>query len=172
MARRFYGTWRDADFFNWRYLAHPIFRYRPLITAGSGGAVTGLAVWRVAELHPSGIHLGRVVEFLPAEGFAEPLARALLGALSEEGVSVVDFSTTTECFDRTLADCGFVAERDFTERVPRLLDPPSYASSFVNIVAKNLRASDPTGGFDSFANWYATSADGDQDRPNRPLALT
>ncbi|MDP3735437.1 MAG: hypothetical protein Q8R39_03350 [bacterium] len=166
MAKKFYGAWRDADFFNWRYGAHPHFTYTPLVIADEKHEIRGLAVWRIAEIAPSQKRVGRVVEFLPDDGFAEALAFALLGELQEAGALMADFFMTTNLFDHALTRLGFISSRDFTERVPRLLDPLSFSDPFVNIVSKNIRAIDPENGFNSFSNWYATSADGDQDRPN------
>ncbi|MEK7082340.1 MAG: hypothetical protein AAB915_01520 [Patescibacteria group bacterium] len=165
-AREFYGTWRDADFFQWRYGAHPVFRYRAVAIADEKNKIRALAVWRRAALAPSGKYFGRITEFLAQDGFGEDLASVLLANMKEAGVSLADFSTTTDHFDSALIGAGFIADSDFTARAPRLLEPLIHVDPFVNIVAKAVRDQELFPDFNSFDQWYATAADGDQDRPN------
>lgn len=169
-AQEFYGTWRDADFFQWRYGAHPAFRYRACAIFDEKNKMRAAAVWRRAEVSPAGRYFGRVTEFLAEDGFGEELASALLQSMKEAGVCLADFFTTASCFDPALARAGFIADPDFTARVPRLLAPMSYDDPFVNMVAKALHNSEiHMPDFNSFDQWYATCADGDQDRPNAIL---
>jgi len=166
-ARRFYGTWRDEDFFTWRYVSHPFFKYHAhMLFDEERDVVRGVAVWRLADVPSLGRRVGRIVEFLAEDGYGEMLAEKLLRALQVEGAAMADFFTTTDVFEEPLAALGFISSEDFTARVPRLLDPLSGGDPFVNLVAKNIR--DPESGpdFQSFSRWYATAADGDQDRPN------
>lgn len=165
-AQKFYGTWRDADFFQWRYGAHPVFRYRAHAILDEKNEIRAVAVWRRAEVSPAGKYFGRITEFLADIGFGEALASALLGDMKEAGVCLADFFTTTSRFDDALASAGFIADPDFTCRAPRLLSPMSHDDPFVNVVAKATRDPETMPDFNSFDQWYATSADGDQDRPN------
>lgn len=165
-APRFFGTWRDADFMNWRYIQHPVFKYRARAIYDETGKMRGVAVFRLAVVRPTNAVFGRITEFLAEENFTEPLLRDMLAIMKAEKAYVADFFVTTPSFDETLQRVGFVSDPELTERVPRLFDPVSDADPFVNIIAKNLRGAHFGEEFNSFDNWYATAADGDQDRPN------
>lgn len=167
-APRFYGTWRDADFLNWRYFLHPIFEYRAKVVLDGQNKVRGFGVYRlsvVAGLEKPVI-VARMTEFLVEESYGEELLSALLKDMEEKGVLWVDFFTTTKIFEKTFISLGFITDSDFTMRAPRLLQPLSHVDPVVNLVAKNIRDKDLGSDFNDFAGWYSTCADGDQDRPN------
>jgi hypothetical protein len=165
-ASRFYGTWRDADFLNWRYVSHSIFKYYCVAIEDEKNEIRGFFVWRKYTIASLGLSVGRVVEFVAEDGFIHSLLHALISSISPSEVSMMDFYITTKIFDNEMSKIGFVSDKSFTSKVPRYFEPIEHKDPFVNIVFKNIHISDSNSNFDKSYNWYATSADGDQDRPN------
>ena len=70
IASQTVGAARDLDYLTWRYVKHPVFRYR--FIGVPDGKRTGLLIWRLETIRhvtPQGVEemgqLGRLVEFLP-----------------------------------------------------------------------------------------------------------
>lgn len=167
-ASRFFGTWRDADFLNWRYFKHPIFTYRAMVVSDGKNKIRGMGVYRLAVVAgwKRPFTVARITEFLAEDGFGGELLSCMLKDMEEKEALWADFFTTTRTFDNVFSGLGFITDSEFTMRFPRMLQPLSYEDPGVNLVAKNIRDKESGSDFNDFANWYSTCADGDQDRPN------
>jgi hypothetical protein len=116
---------RDARYLTWRYLEHPLRRYKLFGVRDGAGILRGLAVYRRANLF--GGDLGLVAEWLvpPSEAeVVEPLLQALFVQAQEEGVEalVVLFPEWSSWFTR-FQEHGFVVHPTDYLTVARSFDP-------------------------------------------------
>src|SRR5262245_10530254 len=97
IASRTVGAVRDLSYLTWRYLKHPCFKYHFL--AVPEGRRTGLAVWRLENIHKKTSNrteevdkVGRLVEFLPSSrNNAAQLLSVFLDQVRSAGALGADF---------------------------------------------------------------------------------
>jgi len=171
----FFSLYRNAEFWRWRVLESPAFRYQifldpegsgflvaraePLRSA-RGTAFPSLAVLRLIDLVPA-----RPATWLGAEDvpFCRFLRRCLDWAL-ETGCIAADFHCTSGVFGPILAATGFAREQDFlkgdTPPLPRFFSGGPNPGRPINALAKAPFAV-------SFERSYMVKSDNDMDRPRR-----
>jgi GNAT superfamily N-acetyltransferase len=155
------GTRRSAEFLNWRYQRHPNFAY-VLLEATRGNSLEGLAVYRIEHVKDLPVVIVRMVELFASPGAAEPLIDAIVERARQAGAAAVDFFCSSRCVEDPLLKRGFLRGTDSpASEIPMLFQPVDRSRAGVLFLA-HLRA-DPIG---PSADWYVTTADGDQDRPS------
>lgn len=167
------GAARDLDYLRWRYLGHPLFRYR--VVAVREGRRTGLAVWRLETIRrqtPGGREdvdrIGRVVEFLPASRVnAGNLAAALFQEICAAGAFAADVYSYHGPARARLAEAGFRSTADHPDGalVPSRFQPLDGKGGAI-LSAMFVDRSLPACSAAADCPWYWTKSDSDQDRPN------
>jgi hypothetical protein len=162
LGREMMGTRRTADFLNWRYAMHPVFRHR-LFVVESEGSLRGLAVYRVEQARGVDVRVGRLLEFVAEPEAADALLGAVLSDARDQQVSVVDFFTSAARFETLLTRHGFLrGDHPLSALIPLLFQPIDRRRSGIAFMAHSRSVpavADRNG-------WYVTKSDGDQDRPN------
>ena len=155
------GTRRSAAFLNWRYTAHPTFRYR-LFQALSPGRPAGFAVYRVESVHGLAARVGRVVEFVAEPGSERCLLGALLEDARSNDVSVMDLFCSSTRVAPALERSRWLPEGQLPAEVPMLFQPIARGRRSIPFLGhlRTVRSHSDWNG------WYVTKGDGDQDRPN------
>jgi GNAT superfamily N-acetyltransferase len=153
------GTRRTADYLNWRYAAHPMFEYR-LLQAGNGADLDGLAVYRVESVRGVPVKVGRIVELVSEPKDAGRLLRAIVDDARTQGVAILDFFCSTPRLAPPMVDAGFSTEA--AAHFPMLFQPIDRTRTGVLFMAHLRKCPDAT----ALGDWYVTTSDGDQDRPN------
>jgi hypothetical protein len=160
-----YGTLRDADYLNHRYIDYPFLKYHVFVEGPRSSPA--VCVSRIIETS-AGIRVARMLEFyFPETGSGKAqgvsLIRNCLAFFESNRCDYVDFYCTSEVPLKVLLELGF--SYDSEGRLPSLLDPIDLSRRFQNMelhVARDLKETYP----DSEKSFYLTRADGDQDRPN------
>ena len=164
------ATERSATFLNWRYLNHPFFDYQTLVV-WEGGKMVGLAVFRFQTVPEHRATLMRVVEFLAPPKTGRSLLAALVGLAREKSAALIDFFCAGRSHLDFFQDFGFLLS-PAADQFTRLFDPVDLARpgfGTISFNGGNIHSRLPAEIFNRQENWYVTSGDGDQDRPNRIL---
>jgi hypothetical protein len=163
LSRDLVGTWRDADYLRWRYLAHPRFEYQVRL-AERDGEVVALLAYRRQPVSGVDADVVRVLEAIGDEDAVARLAAEAVDAVSDDRLALIDFYCTGARFGAALERVGFTPE-PAESALPSLFAP---------LDARRARLtgafwSAAGGGADAlFAgpDTYFTRSDCDQDRPN------
>lgn len=160
-----YATDRDAEHMNWRYADHPVFRYQ-IFEIRHGNAVEGYAIARKEDVRgvSEPIVAMRIVEFLTSPGFEDPLVRYLIRMAQHWDAVLIDFFCASASFGTVFERYGFKRDKPM-DKIARLFSPVAlyqWTISFNAVAISRLFAT----GVGSPEEWYVTSGDGDQDRPN------
>ena len=156
------GTRRTADYLNWRYEQHPNFQYR-LFESRMAGTLTGIAVYRIEEVRDVPVRMGRLVEMIATDEDAVTLLAAVLDDGRGHGVAAFDFFCSSSRVAPVLERAGFLpGERAPAIEVPMLFQPIDRSRTGVLFMAHTKKVTEAG----QASDWYVTSADGDQDRPN------
>lgn len=157
---RIVGTRRTAEFLNWRYAGHPVFRYH-MFEERRDGRVAGIAVYRIETAAGQSTRIGRMVELIAVQD-VRALISAVLRDAAAHDVAMLDFFCATPRWSTALSEFGFVSGDDpAVSDVPMLFQPIDRSRREIRFMASLSRVSaGPT------AEWYVTKGDGDQDRPN------
>jgi hypothetical protein len=161
-----FGTLRDLDYINHRYLNFPFFNYQLLIT---GSAETpSILVFRIEET--KGItqkKVARILEFIFPENKqgkkdANTLfARATL-EFKQQGCVFVDYYCTAGLHKDVILSCGLKKELQ-GDKLPNLFNPVVAKTIDQNLeIWTDKSISEKFG----WSELYVTRSDGDQDRPN------
>jgi hypothetical protein len=153
------GTRRSADYLYWRYRAHPLFEYR-MFTLRRGAALAGVGIYRLETARDVSITVGRMVELIAAPDEAALLAAAMTDDAAREGAALVDFFCPLQRLMEPLTAAGF--SHDASARFPMLFQPIDRSRTGVLFMADLRKCPRAAARMD----WYVTTADGDQDRPN------
>ena len=171
----FFSLYRNGEFWRWRILESPAFRYEtfvdpegsgflvarvePLLSTGGAGFPPS-CVLRLIDLVPAGPSTWLGAEDAP---FARFLGRCL-GWASEKGCIAADFHCTSGVFGPILAKAGFARERDLLKGdippLPRLFNGGTSPGRPINALVK-------APGVASFERVYMVKSDNDMDRPRR-----
>jgi hypothetical protein len=120
-------------------------------------------VYRIEQVLNLPVRVGRIVEWLGEETAAPALMAAVLDDARTEGAALVDFFCASARHSGTLERCGFLSDaRPEVTRYPVVFQPVDRrrtATRFMVHLKDRTAASTPF-------EWYVTSGDGDQDRPN------
>jgi hypothetical protein len=158
-SRDLAGTRRSADYLRWRYQSHPLFDYR-IFTLRHGTALAGLGVYRLESVRDAGITVARIVELIATADDAAALAGAMTADAIAEGAVFADFFCPLQRLIAPLSAAGFSHEA--SDRFPMLFQPIDRSRTGVLFMADLRKCPRAAAQMD----WYATTADGDQDRPN------
>jgi hypothetical protein len=155
------GTRRSAAFLNWRYQRHPNFNY-VLLEAHRAGRLDALAVYRLEQVKDMPVIVLRIVELIASAEAAPAMVNALVEAGRAHGAAVIDFFCSSHRLDETLLQHGFLSDVEGpAATIPMLFQPVDRSRTGVLFLA-NLRQAPAS----AAADWYVTTADGDQDRPS------
>lgn len=156
------GTRRTASFLNWRYADHPSFRYR-LFQLDAGGRCAGLAVFRTEQVRDMPVRIGRIVELVGEPDFVPPLVEAIVAGARAEDVALLDVFCSSRQAGAALMTCGFFrSDAEQGADLPRVFQPVDRRRAGIRFMAfLGSRAPEAHA-----TDWYVTSGDGDQDRPN------
>jgi GNAT superfamily N-acetyltransferase len=171
----FFSLYRNAEFWRWRILESPAFRYETFVDPeGSGFLVARLEPLLSREgdaFLPSRVL--RLIDLVPAkastwQGFEDvPFARFLGRCLDwarETGCIAADFHCTSGVFGPILSEAGFAREQDLLKGdippLPRFFNGGQGPGRPINALAKA-----PIGV--SFERSYMVKSDNDMDRPRR-----
>ena len=148
-AEGFVGACRDEAFLDWRYRAHPRFRYELLQDA------SGFAAYRIEQVAGSSAKVMRITDVLGGD----PLVTSLVDVAEREGVVFADFYCTSPRFAAPLAGAGFVA----VDSLPGRFQPLDFSD---RPIVSNFWAAPRLGVDFASGDLYVTRADSDLDRPN------
>lgn len=160
------GTRRSAEFLNWRYAIHPVFKYR-LLEARNNGRLCGIAVYHVEQVRDLPVRVGRLVELIldvkhPSDVDA-CLLRAVLDDARSQGVAMMDFFCASHRLSEVMTRHGFLpGESEPASRIPMLFQPVDRRRSGIRFMAHLGNIAEAA----EVQDWYVTKSDGDQDRPN------
>jgi hypothetical protein len=174
MAKKTIGAVRDSAYLKWRYLEHPIFKYRFVIVPE--GEKIGLAVWRsevIRQATPEGLReidtLGRVVEFMPASRRnCEVLLSLLLLDMRRNGTMGADFYCYHGEIGAWLEQLGVIAVDKIQSGsfIPSRFQPLDVEKGRHIRSALYGQLDSPDYPLSPNCHWYWTKSDADQDRPN------
>ncbi len=175
-AAGFFSLYRNAEFWKWRILESPGFRYETFVDPdGAGFAVGRIEPLFSGEGSPSPVScVLRIIDLVPSsvsawngsedEAFASFLGRCLKWARSAAGCIAADFHCASGVFWPMLNRAGFARERDFTlgdvPPLPRLFNGSPGSGRPINALFK-------APGHFSFERVYMVKSDNDMDRPRR-----
>jgi hypothetical protein len=143
---------RDAAFLQWRYAAHPVFRYEVLRDS------SGFAAYRIEQVRDSAVSVMRIVDFVGGSELAAMVADAAQAAR----VAFAEFSCTSDPFGRPLESAGFQREDRLPAELPGRFQPLDFSDR--PIVSCFWAAPEVGADFGS-DDLYVTRADSDLDRP-------
>ena len=160
-----YGTLRDSDYLNYRYIRYPFFKYNIFIEGEASSPVVLVA--RIVET-TKGIRVARILEFFFPEDESGKkrglsLVKKCLTFFKQHDCDYADF------YCNSITHINLLLEADFADEnrgaLPSLLDSIDMSRRFQNLelfVSSELKAKYPN----SENEFIVTRADGDQDRPN------
>jgi hypothetical protein len=155
------GTRRSAEFLNWRYASHPVFRHR-LYECRDGGRLVAIAVARLENVRDMPVRIGRLLELVGDDIHLAGLVGAVVEDMRSERVAAIDFFCASRRFEPVLQAVGFLSGDDPPARdIPILFQPIDRTRSGILFMANLKRAPDAA----AVDDWYVTKSDGDQDRP-------
>jgi len=160
-----YGTLRDSDYLNYRYIDYPFFKYNIFIEGEADSPV--LLVARIIEAS-EGIRVARILEFFfPEDESGKAMGLSLVNKcltfFKLHHCDYTDFYCTSNVHLNLLMEANFINEN--IGALPSLLDPIDMSRRFQNcelFVSARLKEKYP----DCENEFFVTRADGDQDRPN------
>ena len=167
------GAARNSAYLKWRYLEHPIFKYR-FITAPEGDRI-GLAIWRLETIRqstPDGLKdldvIGRLVEFMPvSEHNCKVLLALVVSDLYQCGAMGADFYCYQGRIGTWLNQAGIneVGLHPSGKSIPARFQPLEVRGGQI-MSAVSYHAESPSYPLSPDCCWYWTKSDADQDRPN------
>ena len=173
IASQTVGAARNLDYLTWRYVKHPVFRYR--FIGMSDGKRTGLLIWRLETIRhvtPEGDEevgrLGRVVEFLPtSRRNARQLLTRFTHELSEAQALGADYYGYYGESRNWLQEFGFRSVEGHPDgrMIPSRFQPLDRRGGCIRS-ALSVRDEVPVCSSNAGCSWYWTKSDADQDRPN------
>lgn len=160
-----YGTLRDGDYLNYRYVDYPFFKYNIFIEGEADSPA--LLVARIIETS-RGIRVARILEFFFPEDESGRkrgllLVNKCLNFFEQHNCDYADFYCNADAHLNLLLEANFTSEN--MGALPSLLDPIDMSrksQNFELFVSPALKEKYPN----SETNFIVTRADGDQDRPN------
>ncbi|MEK7541933.1 MAG: GNAT family N-acetyltransferase [Patescibacteria group bacterium] len=162
-----YAVERDQQFLRWRYCAHPFFRYTLFQIKDGGGRLAGISVVRMEEV--KGLErpqtVCRIVEFLAFPEYREPLLRHAVRYAREQRAVLIDFFCASRAYATAFEQFGFQTA-SVANQFARCFNPILFAKYTISFNGKRINEDIDPAIFSSQEDWYVTTGDGDQDRPN------
>ena len=163
------STERTSQFLNWRYAEHPYFDYK-IFTAVRGGKVEGILVVRLENVSECGRIIVRIVEFMAFEDSDDALINALIEFAQKENAVFIDFFCAGSKYLKAFEKFNFCTNPEKVRMFTRLFNPIDLERktfSTISFNGANVKGKLDPKLFADKENWYVTSGDGDQDRPNK-----
>jgi len=159
-----FGTCRDIDYLNYRYLQNPFLDYKMLIIGEA--RESAILVYRIEKT--TGSYQGKVARILeliaPETPSAEQQMKALLVTAYKDFIKqqiiFADFYCSSSLYRPILEACGMELEEKPV--IPNLLNPILASPRDQNL---EIWTASTLANF-SWNQLYVTKSDGDQDRPN------
>ena len=168
-----HATERSAVFLNWRYLDHPVFQYQLFLAErlnrNEENEVVGLAVARLQTVADPIHKLWRIVEFLAEDDATDVLLSCLVKEGRAAGAVLADFFCASARFLTPFRRAGFVLS-PAADQFTHFFDPVDLTrleAGRISFNGGNIHGRLDPARFIDRDQWYVTSGDGDQDRPNR-----
>ena len=169
------SLYRNADFWQWRYIDSPVYEYIFFGNAMSEGVIVGRIQKIYTENHEelTESRVFRFIEFIPDNPCAwnwqrdirfSALIHGVLAWALKHGCVAADFYCSSSRFEPTLEWAGFKkwSETDAICSLASLFEPIEYQgkpfNALWNVVAENTPI--------NFDDTYVVKSDNDMDRPN------
>lgn len=166
---------KSEEFFQWRYLDSPIYKYEYFGSEENGGLIIG----RISDLfdgnkQKTGKKVFRILELIPQnqsvwDGQTDAILSSLIdgvcGWAKEQGCLAVEFYMSSSRFGEVMSEAGFEEinkEEPLASSVMSYFEPCDTGHRLSNVFVQSSQVADD---FD-FENSYFTLSDADQDRPN------
>lgn len=167
---------RSAEYWQWRYLDSPIFKYHVFGGKDKGGIVV-VRIEKVVGAQKENLTALRIVEAIPLEKNAwfskkdetfERLLKSVIAWGQKQGCAVVDFHCTTNRLYPTFRNIGFIEQPiNFQPNILSLSDFFQPIENKIHHYNGYLRLGDQEANeFFSYENSYFVRTDTDQDRVN------
>ena len=165
-APRVRGTWRDAEYLQWRYLDHPRLAYDAQVAIAADGQAHGLLVTRLQQVQDRPERVLRIVELLADERAEIKMAEAVATRADEAGVAFCDFYCTSSAAADALERAGFMKELITDVALPSLFQPlDARRSALTGAFHINSSIAFDSREYFNSERVYFTLSDADQDRP-------
>jgi hypothetical protein len=160
-----FGTLRDADYIQRKYLTNPFLQYEVIATGDE--CTPTIAIVRIIQTS-LGFKVARIVEFFGPEisnyesQWNEALSEIVVLS-NRRKCAYIDFYSTSTMINEFMIAMGFYEDNDGL--LPSLLDPVARDRKSQNLevfVDSSLKTTESIG----IHNFFVTRGDGDQDRPN------
>lgn len=160
-----FGTLRDADYIQRKYVENPFLQYE-IITTGDESTPT-IAIVRIIQTN-LGFKVARIVElFGPEISRYESQWKEVLDEIimlsNSRNCAYIDFYSTSIMINKFMIELGFYEDNE--GELPSLLDPIERDRKSQNLevfIDPSLKSTESI----SIRNFFVTRGDGDQDRPN------
>jgi GNAT superfamily N-acetyltransferase len=160
------ASMRNADYLNWRYMKHPVFRYETVVVEGSG-RWNAAGIFRVENVKDRQERVMRVMEFLAQAESQQALAQALIAEAHRRKCAFADFFGLSERPIRGLVSSGFFNVHEEPElALPFLFQPLDHMRLKQTFVCWSRVLSGGIPVHADLSSWYISKGDCDQDRPN------
>jgi hypothetical protein len=164
------GSDRPAEYITWRYIRHPIYRYRVrLVRRRATGDIDGMIVTRKESPRGCDERVLRIVELLGERSALCVLASAEMENAKRDGVAFSDYHAISGRFAAPLEDLGF-QRVDADERgsvIPQRFQPLDFGKRpLTSAFHLSKRLAADVGTMIERGDFYISRADGDQDRPS------
>jgi GNAT superfamily N-acetyltransferase len=164
------GSDRPAEYIAWRYIRHPIYRYRVrCVLRRATGDVEGMIVTRKESPRGCDERVLRIVELLGERSALRVLAAAEMENAKRDGVAFADYHAISGQFAAPLEDLGF-QRVDADERggvIPQRFQPLEFGKRpLTSAFRLSKRLAADVGTMIERGDFYVSRADGDQDRPS------
>lgn len=168
---KFFAIHRNKEYWQWRYLDSPIFKY-----VFFGNKDEGFVVARIEDVYQNtkeklnNVKILRLVELIPADTslldikFENLIAKVLKWGQSV-GCCAADFFCSNLLFTRTLSNVGFfIQDSESINSLPSLFQPLESKPYLFNLYLRIEDSQDKS--VFNFQDSYFVRSDTDQDRPN------
>lgn len=162
---RYFGTDRTAQYMNWRYVHHPSLDYRIIGLSGDGGALHGLAVYRIEQVRDRPEKVIRLLEiWADTDRDLQDLSASILAVGHQAGAAFADHYGASTAQVHRLGASGWCDQSNWQRPVPSLFQPLDFGH---RKMACAIRTSSHVPSFpDPAFDFYIVKSDGDQDRAN------
>ena len=161
-----YAAERSPAYLNWRYVSHPAFRY-DLFQIRDKQRVKGIGVVRIESVKgtESSLIVARIVEFLAFPEYQEPFLGHIVGYARDQGAALIDFFCSSRRYGTAYEKFGFRSS-PIADKFARLFSPLVHSKGPIGLSGISVSKDVDSNIFSWQEQWYATTGDGDQDRPN------
>ncbi len=160
-----FATHRTAQYMNWRYADHPLFRYERAVARTPHGPA--YFVWRNERVAGSDTTVGRMCEAIGQPGALAAGFPAAFAQMRASGIAFVDFFCSNASVNAALVEAGMMAAVTRPELdLARLFQPLEGAVSKSLDFSLFFPSGTPGEGPFDFRRSYITKGDSNQDRPN------